>query len=260
MGYFNFFDEWGCDPKVQLMSEHMQRRHAMLLCLRNLGETKHSTDSEVARYMRISMREALKTKEEFRAHGFIDGDGWNVRKWEERQLGQCESAERVRRHRARKRAESLQSNVTVTTPVTDPTYLLTPVTNNTPEQPKKGKPDKPAFVLPDWVPLNEWNAYVELRCKLKKPLTDHARDLAVKRLASLKAQGHNPAEVLNQCILGGNQGLHPVGYGRSTNGQYGKPNQPHREPEKPFVFTEQDQKNWEAAQKLAPKFQPLKDD
>ena len=94
MGYFNFFDEWAMDPKVQSMGESMQRRHAMLLCLRNLGPTHESLDEEVATFMRIGMAEVRKTKELFNRKGFIDGPGWNVRHWDKRQDGQSESLQK----------------------------------------------------------------------------------------------------------------------------------------------------------------------
>ncbi len=123
MGYFNFFDEWAMDPKVQSMSETMQRRHAMLLCLRNIGETCETPDEEVATFMRIGMGEARKTKQLFNRKGFIDGSGWNVKHWDKRQDGQSESLKRVRKHRSKERysngnvtLQERDSNVTETLP------------------------------------------------------------------------------------------------------------------------------------------------
>lgn len=64
-----------------------------------------------------------------------------------------------------------------------------------------------AFVLPPDIPTDEWNAFVDMRKRIKKPMTDHAKGLAVKELRKLATQGHDPPDVLNQSILNSWQGL-----------------------------------------------------
>lgn len=61
--------------------------------------------------------------------------------------------------------------------------------------------------LPSWLPLTEWEAFLEMRKKAKKPLTEHAKDLAVKKLDELRAKGHSPPRVLNQSVMNGWLGL-----------------------------------------------------
>jgi hypothetical protein len=78
------------------------------------------------------------------------------------------------------------------------------------------------FALPDWVPEIEWDAYVEMRKKIKKPLSDHAKDLAVKKLHDLKEAGNNPSAVLNQSTFNDWQGLFELkenAYGKSRSNQ-----------------------------------------
>lgn len=65
----------------------------------------------------------------------------------------------------------------------------------------------PGFVLPDWIQKEIWNGYVEMRTRIRKPMTDRAKELAVKELSKLKAKGHDPGDVLNQSILNSWQGL-----------------------------------------------------
>lgn len=72
-----------------------------------------------------------------------------------------------------------------------------------------------AFAPPDWVPLEPWNAYVEMRRTIKRPMTKWAAVLAVRTLDTLKAQGHDPSAVLNQSIFNSWQGLFPVHGGGS---------------------------------------------
>lgn len=65
--------------------------------------------------------------------------------------------------------------------------------------------------LPDWIPLEAWNAWVDMRKKKKKPLnTDRAINMAINKLESLMNQGHNPEEVLDQSTFNNWQGLFPV--------------------------------------------------
>ena len=69
---------------------------------------------------------------------------------------------------------------------------------------------KTIFVLPEWIPADIWNAYVDMRKQLKKPMSDYAKKLAVNELFKLANQGHCPADVLNQSIFNGWQGVFPV--------------------------------------------------
>lgn len=59
------------------------------------------------------------------------------------------------------------------------------------------------FELPNWIPAEAWNAYLEHRKKLKKPLTNYAMNLAVQKLQKIVADGHKPEDVINEAILKG---------------------------------------------------------
>lgn len=64
-----------------------------------------------------------------------------------------------------------------------------------------------ALVLPDWMPAEPWSDFVEMRKKIRAPLTDKAVKQAIATLAELKAQGHEPANVLNNSVLKSYRGL-----------------------------------------------------
>lgn len=66
------------------------------------------------------------------------------------------------------------------------------------------------FPLPDWIPSKSWDAWVEMRLSIKRPLTEHAKALAVKKLERLQGQGFQPADVLDQSTLNGWQDLFPL--------------------------------------------------
>ncbi len=88
---------------------------------------------------------------------------------------------------------------------------------NTPVTVIKRQKDKPSvspraskpsdFVLPEWVPTDAWEGFEAMRKAIKKPLTDRARQLAVKQLEALAAKGHAPGAVLDQSTLNNWQGL-----------------------------------------------------
>jgi len=64
--------------------------------------------------------------------------------------------------------------------------------------------------IPDWLPVEAWRAFVDMRRKIRKPLTDHAVKLAFRRLETLKDSGQDPQAVLEQSILHDYQGLFAV--------------------------------------------------
>ncbi len=57
-----------------------------------------------------------------------------------------------------------------------------------------------AFALPDWVPRDDWDAFVAMRQSLRKPMTDRAKQLVVLELDRLRKAGHPPGLVLQQSI------------------------------------------------------------
>ncbi len=116
--WFRLYSEFSHDPKVQMMSEAMQRRYIMLMCLRcsNALVTLHET--EIAFHLRISDEELAETKSLFMAKGFIDSD-WNLMNWDKRQLSSDNSRDRVAKHRALQKAkQSVLCNGDVTLQVT----------------------------------------------------------------------------------------------------------------------------------------------
>lgn len=55
--------------------------------------------------------------------------------------------------------------------------------------------------LPDWVPAEAWEEFVKMRKSIKKPMTDYASKLMLKKLDGLRRAGHDPQAVLDQSIL-----------------------------------------------------------
>jgi hypothetical protein len=108
--WFRLYHEFADDPKVQSMSEPMQRRLVMLFCSRCKEETLPETLR--AFHWRIGMAELAETKALFIANGFIDED-WNLLNWKRRQFLSDSSTERVRNYRARLKNSTLEQDETL---------------------------------------------------------------------------------------------------------------------------------------------------
>jgi len=265
--WFRLYHEFADDPKVQIMSEVMQRRLVMLFCMRCKGETFQ--EQLVTFHWRVSKEELADTKKVFLASGFID-DKWNLLNWNARQFLSDSSTDRTRRYRERmKQDETSQSdpeedghntperegNVTVTAPDTDTDTEQKQIQKQKQQAraaakalaeetlrnakalaEEAAKAKKPVAVAPLWSPppwldVEAWEAFDEMRKKLKKPMTPRARELIVKKLAGFEAQGHNSTEILNQSVVsgwtdvyapkhptGGNHGTRNNGSNRNTDG------------------------------------------
>lgn len=71
------------------------------------------------------------------------------------------------------------------------------------QEPKDTRADATGFVLPDWIPVDTWAAFMETRKAKKAKSTDYALSLIVKDLERFKAAGHDPVAVLNNSIKAG---------------------------------------------------------
>ena len=103
--WFRLYSEFAHDPKIQMLSEAMQRRYVMLMCLRcsEVLETLHET--EIAFQLRLSTDELDETKKLFISKNFIDKH-WNLLNWDKRQFVSDSSTMRVAKHREKKKQPS----------------------------------------------------------------------------------------------------------------------------------------------------------
>ena len=83
---------------------------------------------------------------------------------------------------------------------TEPTGKATnnhkPRTNN-----QIKKEAQPAVDLPDWLDKETWSALVDMRKRIKKPLTDHAQKLMLGKLERMKQAGHDIKAIMEKTIV-----------------------------------------------------------
>ena len=65
-------------------------------------------------------------------------------------------------------------------------------------------------MIPTWITPESWQAFEEMRCKIKAPLTIYAGKLIVSELCKLKASGESPQDCLDQSIRNGWRDVFPV--------------------------------------------------
>lgn len=227
--WFRMYSEFATDAKVQSMSEAMQRRLTMLLCLRCSDVLATLQDDELQCAMRISDEELAETKALFMRKGFIDGD-WNLLNWDKRQFNSDSSTERSRKHREAKKAANAaiatSRNVAATPPDTDtdtdtpngvqggepPASADAPPDGDAAAPPAKPNAGDKKIELPDWMPAEPWADFVAMRRQKGKraPFTAAAAKGIVSDLGKLRERGQDVADVLHQSVVNGWSGVFPV--------------------------------------------------
>lgn len=89
-------------------------------------------------------------------------------------------------------------------PVPVPVPVPEPVIKTTPKAPPS------AIDLPDWLPRDAWDAFVEMRKKERHPLTETAVKLAIGKLEKLRTAGQDVRTVLEESTFNGYRGLWPA--------------------------------------------------
>lgn len=113
-----------------------------------------------------------------------------------------EQASRAGKASAERRSNGRSTDV-------QPTNNQEPITN---KQKKEASPKVAAapVVLPDWIPLETWQAYLAMRKKIKKPPTEYAMKLIIDKLAKFKANGQDVKKVLEKSITAGWQDVFEI--------------------------------------------------
>jgi hypothetical protein len=94
-----------------------------------------------------------------------------------------------------------------------------PLTNN--HKPIREKATSVALVLPDWIPQETWEQFLEMRKRIKKPPTDYAIKLLIDKLNRFRSNGQDIKLVLEKSITSGWQDVfeikgNPADIGRVT--------------------------------------------
>ncbi len=209
--WFRLYYDFATDPKVQIMPEKMQRRLVMLFCCQRDAPVTFC-DEDMAFHWNVTVEDLEETKALFLKKGFID-EQWNLVNWNKRQYISDSSTERTRQYRERLRtSQERPRDVTVTAPDTD-------TDSETKQKQTKKKAAQAPLVVPDWMPKEPWEGWLEMRTKKKTPNTNRALGEAINKLLALRGS-HNLTEVLDNMTLKGWTGVYPPSSTR--NGLFGQ--------------------------------------
>lgn len=64
--------------------------------------------------------------------------------------------------------------------------------------------------IPSYLSPEAWSEFVKMRQKIKKPLTDYAAKLILRRLQAIKTAGHDPNAALDQSTVNCWAGVWPA--------------------------------------------------
>ncbi|MGN6223681.1 hypothetical protein [Pseudoxanthomonas sp.] len=87
------------------------------------------------------------------------------------------------------------------------------------EKRREEKKDLQREVLPDWLPAEKWQDFVDHRKASRKPMTDKARERMLRHLGDLKAKGHDVLALMDTAIRSGWQDV----YEPKPAGQFNSP-------------------------------------
>jgi hypothetical protein len=108
--WFRFYTEFATDPKVQTLSEVMQRRLVMLFCLEGSEDLEKLNEEEIAFSLRIDIETLHETFQLFQKKGFLDEDN-RIRNWSKRQFKSDSSTDRVKKYRAKTKTKDNETTV-----------------------------------------------------------------------------------------------------------------------------------------------------
>lgn len=188
--WFRLYSEFAHDPKIQMLSEAMQRRYVMLMCLRcsETLETLHET--EIAFQLRLSTGELDETKQLFISKNFID-EQWNLLNWDKRQFVSDSSTMRVAKHREKKKQvsnvdETLQKRTSNAIDTDTDTEQIQKRTTS--------------VATPVGVSDSVWQEFKTLRKAKKAPITQRAIDAIT---SEANKAGWTLEKALEECVVRG---------------------------------------------------------
>lgn len=242
--WFRLYHEFATDPKVQMLSEAMQRRFIMLLCLRCCNGDETLQDEEVAFQLRISVDEYATTKAALIAKNLIDKDNKPLA-WSVRQFDSDSSTPRVKAYRDRKKSERNGDETLQQQPGSGDATKCNAIDTETDtdseadtEKKKGGKPPRvkseksvldysvwPAQPSPQV--MTDWLA---MRKRQKADVSQTVINLFAKELVAAAADGYSVDACLSKCVARGWRGFEaawlrngdsragPVASGKRHNG------------------------------------------
>ena len=224
MEWLRLYNEIVDDPKMAKLSDAQFRCFMYLLCIANTQNERGKitmTNEEIAWRLRIPIDEITSTVTILCSLNIIENGGnyYSFVHWAQRQFVSDDVNVRVKRYRSK--------GVTLHETLHETLENRT----DTEQIQNRTKHKKPmASELPNWLPKEQWQGFVEMRNRIKKPLTKRAISLIWGTLQKIHSDnGDNYETILDQSTMNSWQGLFPVrkeqngSIQRNSGHRYGRP-------------------------------------
>jgi hypothetical protein len=84
----------------------------------------------------------------------------------------------------------------------------------------------PAIDLPEWLPAVAWRSYLGARASMRKPMGRDAQEIALKKLAHFRSEGHDVEAILEASVMNGWKGLFAPKEARQASASVGSDDMP----------------------------------
>lgn len=187
-----------CDPRLS------RTDIAVLFVIVDRMDAKTGTSwpglGTVATDARMSRSSAVRAVRDLVQHGYLQRDSGGPGTSNRYRLGRVELAPRLNPAPRSKLAPGVGANLTLGVGA-GLRPELAPLNQSHESVPRKTRAKKRAvFELPDWIPVESWNAWKRHR---GTKLSAEAQRLGVKKLDQLRADGHDPAALIELAIESG---------------------------------------------------------
>jgi len=96
-----------------------------------------------------------------------------------------------------------------------------PISNQNKNQNNNKNNKQHIFVVPDFIPQDAWQGFIEMRKAGKGAFTDRAKQIIINQLKTLHSEGQDVAKVLDQSTANGWKGVFPLKTQQgATNGKF----------------------------------------
>lgn len=211
--------DWMKDTAVRACSLAARGLWIDLLCLMCEGDRRGYLSApsgkpysleQIARMTGCSTDEASRLLEELETSGVFSRSVHGTifsRRIARDEIARANSRQKMREWRNSKKTKD-RCNDSVTGVVTALLPLSSSSSSVTDKERKKER--KPEVAIPPWISADSWAAFVEMRKKLRVPLTERGAELTVAALDRLRGQGEDPNACLDQSVSRGYRGVFAV--------------------------------------------------
>lgn len=184
--WFRFHAAAMRNPKVARLSDAQFRLWVELMAVASENEGVIPRLDDLKHILKRRLDHLSRGLQDLIRAGLMDAlaDGYEPHNWSKHQYKSDTSTDRVKKHRA-------ERNVSETPPDTD-TDTEDVIAKAIPST--RAKSDN----FPDWLPLEAWQGFLEMRKGKGAKPTPRATGLLIAKLERLRASGHDPGAVLDQ--------------------------------------------------------------